>query len=237
MWLLLPVLFGAVFTFAEGPQAFAPAAPISDNLRIPARLSRTVDTKKCKAGDAVELKTVEPVLVGNGLVMPENARLHGRIVGAASRQKDKPSWLVLVVERAEWKDHSLPLHAFVISQITMRTQVAGQSDNTFEKVINLPDNVQRRRFPRQVPQSNPGSSGLSTEMTHPPRDATVDASEAWQLNYHGVEDLHLLKNQSGTIFLVSNKSHLKLPSGAMFMLRNTPGHESVDAANVGGSKQ
>ena len=119
MRLLLSVLFSAIAIFAEDPNPTTATSPVPDNLSIPARLSKTIDTGKCKAGDKVELKTLEPVLIGNGVVMPENAKLSGKIVAAASRQDDKPSWLLLVVDRAEWKEHSLPLRAFIISQITM----------------------------------------------------------------------------------------------------------------------
>ena len=222
MRVLLFVLVSAITVFAEEPTAVAPATPAPENLSIPARLSKTIDTNKCKAGDRVEMRTAEPILVGNGVVMPENAKLSGKIVGAASRQGDKPSWMLLVVERAEWKQHDVPLHAFVTAQITMKAQVPGQNDSAFQTAIDMPDRVLwGRRNVRQLPQANPGSD-LSRTMTHPPRDATIEGNDARQVSYQGVDDLRLIKSKSGIVFLVSQKDHLKLPSGTMLMLLNQP---------------
>jgi hypothetical protein len=236
MRVLLPVLFSAITLFAEGPQAADPAAPVPDNLSIPARLSKTIDTNKCKAGDVVEMRTVEPVLISNGVVMPENARLHGKVVGAASRQDDKPSWMVLLMEGAEWKDHSVPLHAFVAAQITMKAQVQEQNDSTFDGAINLPD-IEHRRHTARV-QTNPAND-LPTSVSHPPRDATVEARDAMQLSYQGVDDVRVVQAKNGIMFLVSQKQHLKVPSGTMFMLRNRPtaARGQVTAEKAPGSTQ
>ena len=175
MRVLLLVLFSAITIYAEDPQAVAPPAPIPENFNIPARLSKTIDTDKCKAGDVVEMKTLEPVLIANGLVMPEKAKLHGKIVGAASRQNDKPSWVLLVVQQAEWKEHSIPLHAFVTAQITLKAEVPAENDTAFQGAIELPE-IERRRHGART-QSYPGSD-VSRAMGHPPRDSTVEANDA-----------------------------------------------------------
>jgi hypothetical protein len=216
MRVLVSILFLAVAAFAQDPQALPPSAQAPDNLSIPAQLSRTIDTNKCKSGDLVELRTLEPVLIANGLVMPENAKLDGRILGAASRQNNQPSWLVLLVEKAEWKQHTLPLHAFVAAHITVKAQLSRQMSNMFESAINQSDTLRRRHA--VLPQSTSGSqtpSGLGHVQ-----DATADRNEGPLRSYQGLDDLRLLKANNGTVFLVSQNPHLKLPSGTMFMLRN-----------------
>jgi len=232
---LLLVLFSAITIYAEDPQAVAPPVPIPENLNIPARLSKTIDTNKCKPGDVVEMKTLEPVLIANGLVMPENATLHGKIVGAASRQNDKPSWLLLVVQQADWKEHSIPLHAFVVAQISIKAEVAGQNDSAFQGAIELPE-IERRRHGVRT-QNYPGSD-VSRAMGHPSRDVTVEGNDALELSYHGVNDLVLMKDKHGRVFLVSQKAHLKLPSGTMLMLRNkpVPAQEQAGAVKSGGTQ-
>ena len=90
---------------------------------IPAELTTTVRADVSHRGDPVEFRTLEAVLIANGLVMPANSKLRGRVVGAAPRQGDKPSWLVLLVERAEWKKQSVPLHAFISAQIDRKSVV------------------------------------------------------------------------------------------------------------------
>ena len=170
----------------------------------------------------MKLKTLEPVLIGNGLVMPENTKLHGTIVGAASRQNDKPSWVLLMVDRAEWKDHRIALRAFVASQITLKTKVAEQDDSAFEGAISLPDSLYSRRSHSQMnTQSIPGSD-LSISAAHPVRDGTIERGQAQQLTYQSLQDVHILQAKNGAVFLLSQKPHLKLPSGTMFMLRNRP---------------
>jgi hypothetical protein len=210
------VLFSAITIFAEDPQATTAASPAPDNLSIPAKLNKTIDTKKCKAGDVVELRTLEPVLITNGLVMPEHTKLHGKIVGAASRQNDKPSWVLLMVDRAEWNDHSVPLRAFVTSQITIKAKVDTPNDSAFEGAISLPDSLYRRRTRSQ---SYP-TSELGVTAAHPVRDGTVEAGQTEQLSYQRLDDVHILQAKNGAVFLLSQKDHLKLPSGTMFMLRN-----------------
>jgi len=216
MRILLLVLFSAFAIFAEDPQATIPATEVPDNLSIPAQLSKTVDTKKCKAGDEVEMRTLEPVLISHGLVMAEHTKLQGKILGAASRQNEKPSWLLVVIKRAEWKHHSVALRAFITSQITVKATIDAQNDTAFEGALNMPENVFRRR---SRSQSYPATD-LSLSAAHPLHDGTVEAGEAQQLTYQRLDDIRLLPAKNGAVFLLSPKDHLKLPSGTMFMLRH-----------------
>lgn len=218
MRILLLVLVYAVTLFAEDPQAMTAPFQVRENVRIPARLRNTIDTRKCKAGDAVELRTLEPVLISNGLVMPENTKLYGKVVAASSRKADKPSWVLLVVQRAEWKDHSIPLHAFITSQIAMQAEVEGQNDTAFEGALNLPDNFYRR-FSRT--QSNP-SSTIGASPAHPVKDGTVEGGATQELRYQRLDDVRVFQDKAGRVFLLSPKDHLKLPSGTMFLLHNRP---------------
>ena len=212
MRMLVSVLFSAVAVFAEDPQAIAPNSQVPDNLSIPARLSKPIESSKCKAGDAVEMRSLEPVLLSHGLVMPEDAKLHGKVLGAASRQDNQPSWVLLVVVEAEWKQHRVPLHAIVAAQITLKPKVPAQNVSAFENAIT-------RRTAGRV--SAPGRRSAAGP-TRPPRDAIADGNDAAELSYHGVDDLVLMKDQHGRVFLVSQRPQLKVPSGTMFMLRNQP---------------
>ncbi len=152
--------------------------------------------------------------------MPEHTKLHGRIVGAASRQNDKPSWLLLMIDRADWDQHSIALRAFVTSQITIKAKVDSQTDSAFEGAISLPDSLyQRRSHSQSYPQNYPASD-LAASAAHPVREGTVERGQDQQLNYQRLDDVHILQARNGAVFLLSPKDHLKLPSGTMFMLRN-----------------
>jgi hypothetical protein len=158
MRVLVSILFSAVAVFAQDQTTLAPGAQVPENLSIPARLTKTLDTNKCKSGDVVEMRTLEPVLLSHGLVMPEDAKLQGKVLGAASSQNNQPSWIVLVLERAEWKQHSILLHAFVSGQITVKVQASAPSDNAFENATNSANNGQRRH----------GAAVLSSPGRRPP---------------------------------------------------------------------
>ncbi len=224
MRVLISILFLVVAGFAEDPQPSAPPAQVSETFTIPARLAKTVDTKKCKAGDVVEMRTLEPVLIGNGLVMPEHTRLQATVLGAASRQNEKPSWLVLVVQKAEWKDHSVPLRAFVTSQITVKPKT-GRNDSPSTAATNLSDFEHGRNTPRL---GNPFSS-RSRSVGRVAGDATDGGDSAPDLSHQQLDDVYMQQARNGMMFLLSPKRNLKLPSGTMFMLRNQPAGASAPA--------
>jgi len=163
------------------------------------------------------MKTLEPVLIGKGVVMPENTKLRGRILGAASRQDEKPSWLVVVVDRADWKEHSVSLHAFIAAQITTKNARPGQGSSSVEGTSSQSENVRRRRSARELSQNNPGND-LAIAMTRPPQDAIITGKDTLPPAYHPLDDIHILRDKNGTVFLLSQKSHLKLPSGTRLML-------------------
>ena len=114
---LIPTLMMAV-AVAQAPQDSANPQR-QGGAFIPAELTKTIRAESAQRGDPVEFKTLEAVLIRNGLVMPANTKLQGRVVGAAPRQGDKPSWLVVLIERAAWKNQSVSLHAYISSQLSI----------------------------------------------------------------------------------------------------------------------
>lgn len=210
---LLFVVLSAIAALGEEP---ASPVQVPANLSIPAQLSKTVDTKKCKAGDAFEMRTLEPVLIGKGIVMPENTKLNGRVLGSGSRQNDKPSWVVLVIESARWKKNSVPLHAFVMSQITTRTPPATSSGYNVD--ASQTDTLRPRRLSRGAPQLNPRDDIAMTSSRNA-QDNPLTTRDIAPASYRPLNDVRIMKAKNGTVFLLSQKPHLKLPSGTMLMLR------------------
>jgi hypothetical protein len=196
----------------------------SGKLSIPAQLSKTVRADKAHAGDPVELKTLEAVLVSNGLVMPANTTLHGRVLDARPRQNGKNSWLVVVVERAQWKEHTLPLHAFISEQIAMPRQNNQAADAA------IPNNTQpsyprSRQSGRGGAITDPNLANLTVSgRVRAQRDAAAaEAAPAPTApNYPALRDVGLLRDKNGTTYLLSAKSNVKLPAGIMLMLRDEP---------------
>ena len=183
---------------------------------------------KAHRGDPVEFTTLEAILVGPKLVMPPQSKLLGRVVGAAPRQGDKPSWLVLLVERAEWKQHSVPLHAFISSQITL---VPGPNLN-----INPADDTAAsnpRRTGRMSGRVAAQSDSQLSSLTKPPQDASEMAKDGTVAKPVALKDVRIVRDKDGISYLFSAKSDVKLPSGTLFMLQNRPTTAPDQSATVG----
>jgi hypothetical protein len=193
------------------PLVDKPASAVS----IPAELTKTIRADKAHRGDPVEFTTLEAVLIAPNLVMPPQSKLFGRVVGAAPRQGDKPSWIVLLVERAEWKQHSVLLHAFITSQITL----VQTNSNGDPADAGTPPNSSRRNARMAGRTAAQSDTTLST-LTKPPTDASTQ--DEFKVKPPALQDLKLVRDKDGMSYLFSSKSDVRLPGGSLFMLQNHP---------------
>jgi hypothetical protein len=203
--------------FTQEQPAKTNVRPVS-GISIPAQLTTTVRAEKVHRGDPVEFRTVEAVLVANGIVMPKNAKLAGRVVGAAPRLAGKPSWLVLLVERGEWKNESVPLHAFIASQINIEQvplQVAQPADGTTPA-------ISPRRAVRESGRVAVENGVDVSSSTRFPQDSGSAAPPSPGEKPTPLKDLRIVRAEDGVTYLFSVQSNLKLPSGTLFMLRDEP---------------
>lgn len=220
----------ALLTFiallAPAQQLAAQSPESAGKMSIPAQLTKTVQADKAHPGDAVEFRTLEAVLAGKDLVMPANARLHGRVLSAGPKQGDKNSWLLVVVERAEWRQHSLPLHAFIAAQITI-SQSNNQRAADNEKTTYSPPNPRgMRQSARAAVTTDPNLSS----MVKAPQDATETAPPDSGARYPMLENVGIFRDKNGATYLLSAKSNVKLPAGVLLMLKNEPVGSSETAA-------
>ena len=214
VWIALLVCAAALAP-AQQPAAVDPVFP--GKLLIPAQLTQTVRADKAHPGDAIELRTLEAVLVEKDLVMPADTHLVGRVLGAAPRQDNKNSWLLVVVERADWKDHSLSLRAFIAAQIT----VAGPKNQRLADPSNdVP--AQNRRTARQSARTGVMTDPSLSSMVRTPQDANETVQEESGSKHPWLENVGILRDKDGTTYLLSSKSNVKLPAGVLLMLRNEP---------------
>ncbi len=209
--------FTALLAPAQQPPVRNPES--AGTMSIPAQLTRTVQADKAHPGDIVEFRTLEAVLAGKDLVIPANARLYGRVLSAAPRQENKNSWLAVVVERAEWKQGSLPLHAFIAAQIAIsttnnqRSAAPGTAENTTSNLRRAP-----RQNARVMAESDPSLSTLIKS----PQDATETPQDQAGPKHPMLENVGLFRDNKGTTYLLSSKANVKLPAGVLLMLKNEP---------------
>jgi len=219
------LIFNALLVSAQQPTA--PNSNSSGKLSIPAQLAHTVRADKVHPGDPVEFQTISAVLVGQGLVMPADAHLYGRVLSAGPKQENKNSYLAVVVERAEWKEHSLPLHAFIAAQITVKPKSLTTANADVPP--DQPSSIRRtaRMSGRVAAGNDPSLSG----MVRSPQDATDTPAPQSADKYPMLEDVGIFRDKNGTTYLLSAKSNVKLPAGVLLMLQNEPG-ESADATSA-----
>ncbi|HEY4900093.1 MAG TPA: hypothetical protein VIH91_04655 [Terriglobales bacterium] len=224
----IPVLMMAAVLVQA--QLEAPGQHAVGGLSIPAEITTTVRAEKAHRGDPVEFRTMEAVLIANGVVMPKNPRLIGRIVGAAPRQGDKPSWLVLLVERAEWKKQSVPLHAFIARQIA----ITSTAQNNPELASADPAATSHSRRPARENARSAVDSGVDiSPSTKLPQDSKSSSRPETGPNALQLGDVRLVRDKDGIAYLFSSKSNVTLPSGTLFVLQSqdTTGPVSSGAAD------
>jgi len=221
------VLLAVNALIATAQQPAASSLVSSSKLSIPARLTRTVRADKAHPGGPVEFRTLEPVLVGKDLVMPENTLLRGRILSAGPKQEGRNSWLVLVVERAEWKQHSLPLRAFITAQITVSSAGNQHSLDPAGSGTTSTTLHGNRQNARWAARDDPSLSS----MIKAPQDATATGQDEMSTRHPLLENVGIVRDKDGTTYLFSSKANVKLPDGVLLMLTNEP-VASAESANA-----
>jgi hypothetical protein len=213
------LIFHALLVPAQRPDA--PGSNFSGKLSIPAQLAHTVRADKVHPGDPVEFKTISAVLIGKGLVMPADAHLYGRVLSVGQKQDNKNSYLAVVVERAEWREHSLPLRAFISAQITMKP--ANLTTTSADAQTDPPSPRRAGRMSGRVAAGNdPSLPGL----IRTPQDAADTPAPQSVAKYPMLEDVGIFRDKNGTTYLLSAKSNVKLPAGVLLMLQNEPGESA-----------
>lgn len=185
-----------------------PAGQYSSDLYIPTILQNTIKVEKVRAGDEVRFESAEAVLLHDGLVLPEGAKLYGHVRQSEAIESSAESRLSIEIDRAEWRHNKMPLHAFISGVGLLR------------QVVNQPANTRCSGYDPDV-QAQPQGP---TSPEHP------DCSMGWLQNRavvrdidFNLEDLRLQTNvRDGSTTLISAKKNVHLPGGLLLMLHNVP---------------
>src|SRR5882724_5343978 len=91
------------------------AAELAPGTILSVELSKSLDTKKLKANDKVQVRTVMDLLSHGQIVIPRNTKIVGRVTEVKAHSKQSPGSIVRIVfERVLLKaDRAVPLQAAV----------------------------------------------------------------------------------------------------------------------------
>lgn len=123
MKLLCYLACGLLLPGTAAAQNFVTVKP---DTRFPVALRQTVRASRAKVGHTVEFRTLEPILIGGGIVVPENATLFGEVAFVRSDPRATPrSWIRIVVNSLHWKTGTASLNAVVDSVFYARSTYFG----------------------------------------------------------------------------------------------------------------
>ena len=222
VFILLPVLLCTA-------QQAAPSQPANQNevhATIPVQLTKSLDSKKLKAGDEVVAKTSIP-LQGNGVTVPSGSRVIGHVTQAQARSKgDAQSSLGIVFDKIELtNDKQVPMQGYIqavapnpapaptvgpVGGGTIARQGPGDPGNTVPGPAPTLGGING---------SNPGSPN----SPGPPNNQGAnqgDTGQAPLLNpgSRGVIGIRHLELSKDSVLTTSDKD-LKLDSGTQLLIR------------------
>jgi hypothetical protein len=167
---------------------------------IPAELSKTIDAKKVKAGDKIEIRIVVDLLSEGQVVVPKDSKILGHISEVKARSKDsKDSMIGIVVDTLSTKEGGELAIQAVVQAIGRPVE---QSSN-YSSMAGGPIGSSGGSRPSGS-SGQPSSSGGSLD----PRSQGVV----------GLKDLSLSTSEQGSV-ISSSHENVRLESGTQLMLR------------------
>lgn len=106
------------------------AASAAGTTNVSAELTKRIDTKNAKVGDAVEARTTKAAKLADGTTLPRGTKLVGKVVDARARSSaDKTSHLAFSLDQAIMHDgRQIPVHA-VLTSLTGPASAATSADD------------------------------------------------------------------------------------------------------------
>jgi hypothetical protein len=192
-------------------------------------LSKTIDAKKAKAGDAIMAHVTLPVLARGKVLLPNDTKITGHVVSAKKRSRDEgQSQLAIVFDRAVLKDGSVVPLALTVQAIGMSAFSAAElarddnSDgNPFGGAARQPATMPTTRQPTMLPP--PTAREVPTPRS-PGSDAPGAQHPALDTGSHGAVGLPNLTltespNAARGSVVKATKKNVKLESGMEMILR------------------
>jgi hypothetical protein len=229
-----PTTQAAVPTNGTRPNAAPRIAPGSV---IPVQLTKGIDAKKAKTGDAVEAKVTQDMKTGSGeIIVPKDTKVVGHVTEAQARSKDqKESQVGIAFDHAVMKDGddvALPMSIQAViappnsntnnnagsespSEPASSPSYGGSQSNSAGRTGGMPSGTQNQAS--NVPAANEPS----------PSQTSANARAPITGNTEGVVGIANLKlamasNAAEGSVVSSEKNNVKLETGTMMLLKVNP---------------
>ena len=225
-------------TQAQSTQASVPR--VAPGSVIPVQLTKTIDSKKAKAGEEIEVRVTQDMKNGSGeILVPKDTKVFGHVTEAQKRTKEqKESELGITFERAMMNGSEVSMPMSIQAIIMPPSPNASQN--------SAADNSGPMSAPSggEAPQTAPNTHGGGMAPGAPQEAPTPSASDSgWPSNTQqktgenprpqitgntkGIIGDPNLKLSTATTasqpsVVTSEKDNVKLESGTMMLLRVTP---------------
>jgi hypothetical protein len=223
---------------AAAGSAQATAPRIAPGSVIPVQLTKSIDAKKVKTGDAVEATVTQDMKAGNGeVIVPKDTKVVGRVTEAQARNKEqKESQVGIVFDHAVMKtggDVNLPMSiqaiiapSYLSTNNSSNSEGAGQSPSTASATgMSQGTGGARGGAMGGSQPSTSTSTPTPSGGTGSTQDKTGNgARQPITGNTQGVLGIPnlTLSTTAGTAqgsVVTSEKNNVKLESGTMMLLR------------------
>ena len=198
--------------------------------KVFAVLTKSVDTKTAKAGDELNLRTLNDVVVDSAVVIPSGSRVIAHVSEIKDKAKNAPqSQLAIVIDQAITKDErKIPLQA-IIAAIAALQDDSLSSDATYGMMhSNEPKMVGSRASTTassgELSPSSKASSNaaVATANLKGSMDALrLDENSQGALGYEGVS-LSWRLDAPPPVTIIASKKNVKLLAETQMLLRMAP---------------
>jgi hypothetical protein len=200
---------------------------------IPVQLTKSIDAKKVKSGDAVEAKVTQDMKTGNGEVLvPKDTRVVGHVTEAQPRSKEqKESQVGIAFDHAIMKNGDempmpMSIQAIIAPAALNPDAGAGPPQSAPSAGGTSPGNTSGRSGGMSPGTPSPSMSGGSGSGGQLPTNAQTgtDAHQPITGNTKGVvgiSDMQLsaVADKTQGSIVSSEKNNVKLDSGTLMLLR------------------
>jgi hypothetical protein len=225
----IPVVFLTVVALVAGCFAQTPAespdelTKILPGILIPVELSKSLDAKKVKSGDKIEVKTTMDLLSHGQVVIPRNTKIEGHVTSAKPHTKDSPdSELGMAFDRILMKDgRELPIQA-AIQAIAPPLLVNNGAPGTPAPIGSPPPGQQSGNVgSADSPGRALSSADQVPSMAAPTASAPTSAGGMLTSESHGAVGMKgtAISSTKETNLITSSSRNVHLDGGAQLMLR------------------